>query len=513
MQVKNGAVLAAVLALQLHVLPAPVLAAEGLSDAAGFSFPVAEDGSRSFASLFTGIDVYGGLALKRSGHRDAGEAEQDVRMDSAVRLRMKDLNLILSGGLPYTGCAELGEGLSCWETARSLAEQRGVVRSGISFRIADPRISYEPSVCFGNLHFAGAVIRLKQPCRPVPWNFGSLSLEAPGLSAALPGFTSAESPAAFSLAFRPVDQGSPLPSLEVAVVQGGDVYLSVYRKQPVPLSRSGVLSLAVNGGSFVYGGKEGSAWFYKEPFYRERRYLSADAELGFSLERTVSASCAAGFSENPFAGLADSFFWHRERLAVAQSFWALSASHFAADASGMILPGGNRLQVKRRLSLNPAVRIPFAGGRASLALLGTKDERQLSAGGQDLFRFGAKGSFRIRRCLLDVQYTDRFSPADGEEEPHVRQYGFRFSYRGSAARTATALTLRQDGEKETVSLSQTLYPKAGILTGLSVGGSAVFHDGAWEKLSVRAGAGVMVRAKYGSIQGKFLYTSTFYGDF
>ena len=498
----------AALAAAICLLPC-VLPAESPPEGSGLLPRGEAPAAPSLEAAFRGLEFFTGLALQES-RRDAegeGELERDVKADSGAALRLQDVKLILAGGLPYTAPADLGEApASCWN-------DRGVKRGGISFRLSDSRFLYEPTVLYGTLHFAASLSRLRQPCRSVPWNYGSLSLPATGLAAALPGFSSAERPPALALVLEPA-AGLPLPVLEVAAVEGGDVYAGMHAELPVPRSRSSCIVLAVNGASFVYGGKEVKSWFYKEPFYRESRYLSADAELGFRLERAVSAHFAAGFSENPFGSLADAFFWRREQFACSCAGLGLTASHFVAEEPEMILPGGSRLHIRRRLSLNPSIRFPLGPCRASLALLGAKDEKVKDGAEQDVVNFGIKGSFRLRRSRWDLQYTDRFTEADGEGDPlRVRKLGLGFSCRGRSFSSSSSVSVKRDGEMDTVSFSQKFTPAGTALSDISLGVSSVAAEGSLEKLKLTAGCGFCFRTGRTSFRGKFLYSATFYGEF
>ena len=505
MRMKRIAVSAAAFCLLTCFLPA-----ESPPEGSGLLPPGEVPAAPSLEAAFRGLEFFTGLALQESRREEDGEGGTDrkVKADSGAALRLQDVKLILAGGLPYTAPADLGEApASCWN-------DRGVKRGGISFRLSDSRFLYEPTVLYGTLHFAASLSRLRQPCRSVPWNYGSLSLPATGLAAALPGFSSAERPPAFALVLEPAAGGLPFPAVEVAAVQGGELYAGMHTLLPVPRSRSSRIILAVNGGSFVYGGRELKSWFYKEPFYRERHYLSADAELGFRLERAVSAHFAAGFSENPFGSLADAFFWRREQFACSCAGLGLTASHFVAEEPEMILPGGSRLHIRRRLSLNPSICFPLGPCRASLALLGAKDEKVKDGAEQDVVNFGIKGSFRLRRSRWDLQYTDRFSEADGEGDPlRVRKLGLGFSCRGRSFSSSSSVSVKRDGEKDTVSFSQKFTPAGTALSDISLGVSSVAAEGTLEKLKLTAGCGFCFRTGRTSFRGKFLYSATFYGEF
>lgn len=504
MCMKQIAARAAALCLLSCFLPA-----ESPPEGGGLLPPGEAPAVPSLEAAFRGLEFFTGLAFQENRREEAGEGAPDrkVRADSGAALRLQDVKLILAGGLPYTAPAELGEDpAACWA-------DRGVKRGGISVRLADNRLRYVPEVLYGTLHFAASLSRLRQPCRSVPWNCGSLSLPAPGLAAALPGFSSAERPPALALVLEPAG-GLPLPVLEVAAVEGGDIYAGLHAELPVPRSSSSCIVLAVNGGSFVYGGKEVKSWFYRDPFYRESRYLSADAELGFRLERAVSAHFAAGFSENPFGSFTEAFFWRREQLACSFAGLGLTASHFAAEKAEMILPGGSRLNTKRRLSLNPSIRFPLGQGRASLALLGAKDEKVKDGTERDVVNFGMKGSFRLRRSQWDLQYTDRFSEEPGDADAQrIRKLGLGFSCRGRSFSSSSSVSVKRDGEKDTVSFSQKFTPAGTALSEISLGISSVYAEGTLEKLRLTAGSGFRFRTRRTSFRGKFLYSATFYGEF
>ncbi len=519
MNVKKLALVPACVSLLCHFL-----FAELPEDAVGAA--PAESGADSPASspLFTGLDFFGGLAVKDC-RKEAGEGtDRDFKGDSAVVLRLQGVEGILSFAFPATDAAVLGEGFSSFFAGDSPLEDlfagKEVKQGGISFYIKSgdaPSFFYEPHVSFGNLHFSASLSRLKRPCLSAPWNFASLSLLKQGLSVSLPGPASAKSPDAVALCLLPSIAASLLPAVELALLQGGDVYSSVHKELSVPGSRSSFLRLALNGASCVYGGKERSSWFYKEPYYREKRYLSADGELGFRIERLMSGNFAAGFSEDPFGGLDDLFFWRRGQLAF--SFWklGLTASHFLAEAPDMILPGGGRLNMKERFSLNPSLRLDTEAGVFSLALLGKKDEKLKGGEEVDSFCFGARGSWRFRRGQLSLQYTgsrDSISGLSEEAEGDpVRTCSVRLSCQWPAVRTATALSVKQDAEKFGISFSQYLYPRSCILSRISFAGTREFRGEEGDLMKLQAGLSFAIRLEHTSIQGKFLYTSTFYGDF
>ncbi len=508
------------------------------------SLPASPDGTGESASTpsLTGLELYSGAALK-------DEPERKVRLDTGGKAALKadvplgavSLDLILSGGLPYTELGELGgtasgesggtDGVKSGGTDGGLSYTELVRRFGVSFNIDIdspmdvPCLSCSAGLYCGTLRFAGGLSRLKKPCLSAPWNYGSISLLSQGLAAGLPSFTSAETPLALAAVFRPSGGSSFLPAVELAVTREGEAYASVYTDLPVPFSRSSLVSLACNAGSFVYGGRELKSWFYKEPYYRERRYLSADAELGFRLEKYMSANLAAGFTENPHGGLDEAFFWRRGQAALSYGILGLTASHFFAERPEMILPGGSCLNQRSRLSVNPSVKLPvrFPGlsaqaGTLSLALLGMRDEKLKDGVEQEAFTVGGKAGWKFRRLSLSGQYTDSFPGRAGEELPdeglpHVRKLGISVSYRGILLRTSSSLSLRREGEKDTLSFSQKLYPVRSAVSSVSLGGSSVMEEGKLAKLTVSAGAVFLFHAGHTNIRGKLLYSSTFCGEF
>ncbi|MBP5465259.1 MAG: hypothetical protein J6Y13_08845, partial [Treponema sp.] len=204
MHIKRIAASAAALCLLIFLL-----SAEAPAEGNAVMPPGEAAASPSLSSVNRGLSFFTGLALRESRHEDdgGGETEREIKADSGVALRLQAVTLILAGGLPYTAPADLGEAPgSCWA-------DRGVKRGGISVHLADERLRYVPTVLYGSLHFAGFLSRLKQPCRPVPWNFGTLSLAEPGLAAALPGFSSAERPPALAVVLEPAAGGLPLPAV------------------------------------------------------------------------------------------------------------------------------------------------------------------------------------------------------------------------------------------------------------------------------------------------------------
>ncbi len=480
-------------------------------------------------------ELYLGAALKES--REPGgegeESERKLRMDAGFKAALKaglplgtvSLGMILSGGLPYTELvkAEAQDGTSAWEAGgegiADFLDEKLVRRAGVSFHIYTPRLPYDAAFYCGTLRFAGGLARLKKPCLAAPWNYGGTSLLSRGLAVALPGFTSAETPPALSVLLKPSGGSAVLPAVELAVTQEGEAYASLSSELPVPFSKSSLVYFAGNAGSFVYGGKELKSWFYKEPFYRERRYLSADAEAGFRLEKYLSLNLATGFTENPHGGIDEAWFWRRGQAVLSFRHLGLTASHFSAEKPDMILPGGGRLNHRSRLSLNPSVkvpvRLPSGAGTLSLALLGMKDGKLKGGEDYDSFCHGLKAACKFRRLTLSGQYTDSFLERgeDGEEAEHVRKLGLGLSWRGGSFRSSSSLSLRREGEKETLSFSQKLYPSKGALSSVSLGIGSQRKDGVQEKLSLSLGAAFLFRAGHCNIRGKLLYSSTFCGEF
>jgi hypothetical protein len=455
------------------------------------------------------VDLYFGSAVKNTVEPSKDTKKLDVRGDAGAAVGFGNLDLILSFGLPYTPAGELGSELSALWTGGGQEIRRG----GISYHISSLRLFYGAGIYCGTLRFAGSLARLKKPCLSSPWNYGSLSLLKPGLAAALPTFTSSDAPAAFAVVLRPA-AGLPLPSVEAAATRDGEVYASVHEDLRFPAGRSSALYMAVSGGSFIYGGTESSAWFYKEPFYREHRYLSADAETGFRLEDRMSLNLAAGFSENPFGGLDDSFFWRRGQLAVSFHGLSLAAYHFEAETPGMILPGGSRLNMRSRLSLNPSIKLPTPAGTFSVALLGRRDVKLEDGDERDYFYHGLKGSWRYGRFSVSAQYADSFPERDADgERSHVRKCSLGCSCRWDAFRLSSSFTFKADGDEKALSFSQKLYPASGAVSSVSLGISPVYGAGGLDRLKVSAGAVLSFRSRYGSFQGKLLYSSTFCGEF
>lgn len=470
-------------------------------------------------------ELYLGAALKES--RDPGgegdETGRKLRLDAGIKAGMKagfplgtvSMDMILSGGLPYTDFGKTG----MQEGAAVFLDENLVRRAGVSFYINTPRLPYDAALSCGTLRFAGGLARLKKPCLAAPWNYGSISLLSRGLAVSLPGFTSSETPPACAVVLNPSGGEAVLPSVELAVTQEGEAYASLFTELPVPFSTSSLVYLAGNAGSFVYGSKELKSWFYKEPYYRERRYLSADAEAGFRLEKYLSLNLAAGFTENPHGGLDEAWFWRRGQAAL--SFWhlGLTASHFFAESPEMILPGGSRLGQRSRLSLNPSVKIPVrlpsGNGTFSLAMLGMKDVKLKGGEDYDSFCHGFKAAWKFRRLTLSGQFTDSFPERgeDGEDSEHVRKLTLAFSWRGGSFRSSSSLSLRREGEKDTLSFSQKLYPAKGALSSVSLGIGSQRKDGEQEKLSLSLGAVFLFRAGHCNIRGKLFYSSTFCGEF
>ncbi len=518
---------AAVAAFVLAALPAVSFAADYRADG-------------GLSSLFRGLDLYAGATVK-DGEEPSGEGkEREVKADAGAAVRFRDLDLVLSFGLPYTAASSAASALSpglLWEALTVLPGEGALVaRHGLCFRTDAFGFPYAVELSCGSLRFSGSLSRLKRPCLSSPWNYGSLTLLTPGLSASLPTFTSSAAPTAFAVSLHAADRSSPLPALELALLPGeGESYLSVHEELHFSSARASVLCLAVNGAAFVYGGKESSSWFYKEPFYREDRYLSADAEAGFRLEDLMSVNLAAGASENPHGGLEDSFFWRRGQAALSFGFLGLTASHFFAETPDMILPGGSRLNQRSRLSLNPSVKLPvrFPGlsapaGTLSLALLGMKDVKLKDGVEQDSYTHGIKAAWKFRRLTLSGQYTDSFPGRAGEDlpeeelpeedlpeegRPHVRKLGLGLSYRGRLFSSSSSLSFKRDGEKDTLSFSQKLSPASGILESLSLGLSRNSGDDGQDRYGLSAGAVLSFRSKYTNFRGKLLYSSTFYGEF
>ncbi len=480
-------------------------------------------GAAEAAPLFESFDVYVGTAVKES--RKESESDRELKADAGLAASVGNLDLLLSFGLPYGDSGLLWDALSGGlGEAGAFALDAGIRRCGISFyvdSIGAVRLPCLVELCGGTLRFAGGLSRLKKPCLSAPWNYGTLTLLRPGLASSLPTFTSSSSPMAFSVRLAPPDWGLPLPCVELAVTQEGEAYASVYKDLPVFGSKSSLVYLAATAGAFVYGGRELKSWFYTEPYYRERSYLSADAEAGFRLEKALSANFAAGFSENPHGGLGDVFFWRRGQVAV--SFWrmGLTASCFDTGTPDMILPGGSRLNRKSRVSVNPSVKIPLrflsGNGTLSLALLGMKDVKLVGGEERDSFCHGLKGRWSRGRFSATAQYTDSFPERDGGgDREHTRKLGLSIGCRRKAFRSSSSVTVKLDGKDGSFTVAQRLYPSGGGAAALSsvlLGGGAYYEDGSLDRIKLSVGADFLFRTRKACFRGKLLYSSTFCGEF
>ncbi|MBQ9537805.1 MAG: hypothetical protein IJU95_00915 [Treponema sp.] len=469
------------------------------------------------SSLFKELDLYTGLSVKDAFVQD--DKSREVKGDDGVAMHFRDMDLVLSYSLPYTSCNDKSCNDFTELIASALDGDRLLYRKGLFFRTDAFRLPYAASLSLGNLRFSGSLSRLKKPCLSAPWNYGSLSVLKPGLAASLPTFTSALSPTAISMSLYALDSSFPLPAFDAALLtEDGDAYFSLHKELYFNGKRSSMLYVSGSAGSFVYGGKEVKSWFYKDAFYRERHYLSADAELAFRLEKYMSVNLAAGLSENPHAGLEDAFFWRRGQLAF--SFWrlGLTACHFEAEKPEMILPGGGRLNQRSRLSLNPSVTFPLGTqsrtGNLSLALLGMRDVKLKSGEEQDFYTHGLKASWKFRRVTLSGRCTDSFHKRDEEgEEGHTRKLSLALAYRGSRFSSSSSFTMGRSGNKDSISFSQGFHPASGPLSSLSFGFKPVYEDGAIDKIKVSMGAVFSFAGANTVFRGKIFYTSTFCGEF
>ena len=428
-------------------------------------------------AVFKGVDFYTGARLKRLD----GELEEPV-FDIGAALRTRDFTFLYS------------------EDVTDHLPRRW----GAKYHIDGNYFWYDTTLYYGTLGFARSVSRLKRPLLSIRPSVGMLLPLKPGLAPNLPTFTSGERPVAAAGKFKPSVHSRFLPAFEGALLQNGDIYSSVYTRL------GSWFTLSCTSGDFFYGRKPVSSWFYKEPFYRQKRYKAADAELSFCVPGRCTLNFTEGFSENPNGDFSKSFFWDNTSLSIVTGLFTVNCGAFHARRPDMILPAGRKLNVKSQFFVNPQIHLASDKVTFRMGFLAANEKKLKKGLLHDYYRYGLKSVCEFNNLRFSFQYGKSFYKE--YENESVCTYTGSVSYKAEPFYVSSSVTLTERAFSESLSARVNILPKSGALSKISVF-TTCEKGKKGEKYKAGADAYFSYSSKKLSWKGKISYNLTFSNEF
>ncbi len=452
------------------------------------------------AALFRGIDFYTGTSLKRP---EEGMKKSELKADGGIGLRFKDATLMASFGLPYTA-------FNTQDICRALLQdKKALERYGADFHLGGEHFCFDTTLYAGTLRFGKGLSRIKKPSLASAAPLRKLSLLAPGISPSLPGFRSTPTPFALALSCKPSALTQGFPSMQFAYFENGDKAASLFKEIDFSSRPASKLSVAATAGSFTYGRKLSSAWFPQDRYIPKARYGAADIEVCLSLADLFRSSSAFGMTENPFGGLASSFFWTRTQDSFHIKCFTLNAAVFYSQNADMLLPTGKKLNIKSQTQFNPQFNFALPIGLVRAGVEIEKTERLSSGKINSLYNdyaLKAALSYRYGRAQLDAHWNRKLTG-----KKHAVSYQVRLAFRYSALpctyRATAGYSISAKGQ--TVTCTQTLEFPHELLSSIKFSGTLSFKDGQYDGGRFTASAGFSGNWAHTRWRGTVAFSASF----
>lgn len=267
-------------------------------------------------------------------------------------------------------------------------------------------------VLAGNLKFSGGISRLKTPSFTCPSPQRESSFQITGFTSSLPSSSSSKSIFSWTAALIPKSPEIPLPAMQIAILESGERYGSLYRKFTCHFIPE--ISFSFTAGTFFHEYSKESGWFQNERYYNESDFLSSEfsALLAWRNFKTLTS---IGIYENPFGGTRQ---WLRNKSSLTAGFFSLGLLFFNADED-IITASGNTPRIGQQIFLSP--RFNFKTGKGIFSLGSSFGEtsrktkkRMASPYSQYDLKLG--GSYTTMKYQLKGNYDYTYSTETGKDK-------------------------------------------------------------------------------------------------
>ena len=392
-----------------------------------------------------------------------GKENFSLKYDSGTKLKFRGLTAIWVAGIGTETFHDIAN------SSFSEFEAMQKYRYGIKYSAATKFAATE--FLAGTLRFSQGISRLKHPSFYVPGALKKPSLLAPGISPALPSWTSAKTPLSAAISISPGNKNSVLPTLQFSVLETKEFYASAFKRFSAPFIPNA--SISFSGGLFEYGRENTSAWFQKQRFFSTEKRGAAETELNFIFPH-FRISGAAGIYESPFGG---NFCWARLQNFILLGDFLLHSFYYIADES-LITADKSENRIKTQAGINPQYTFWIGKTSASAGILFYSAERQtIERLPSDFNEYCAKTALNISsgKCKISSSASFIYSPEKNEKEYSAQIKASR-NFKSSSA-NATFSYKKEDSGKNTFSFASTVYPKKIMLHQAGIGCTLAENEG------------------------------------
>ncbi|MGN0730150.1 hypothetical protein [Treponema sp.] len=372
-------------------------------------------------------------------------------------------------------------------------------RYGVKYRL--PLKDVNMDFLAGTLCFSQGISRLRRPSFYIPGALKEPSLLAPGISPALPSWTSGKTPAAASAVFSPAKRHSVLPTLQFSVLETEEVYASVFKRFSAPFIPSA--SISFSGGLFEYGRENTTSWFQKQRAFttEKRAALETEANLVFPHLRI---STAAGIHESPFGG---NCCWARSQNFILLQDFTLHFFYYIADAP-LITADRTESRTKRQAGINPQYTFWFGKTSADTGLLFYTAEKLTDKTIPETVKdHGTKAALNISSGIFRLSSSAgiiHYGESGGKEKSAQLKLNWKLRNFSAAANCSYK---KEENGKQTGTFTAGIYPQKILMTQASAGLSLSELNGNFQ-LTPTAGVGF----KGGNKKIKWNIKTTFTGS-
>lgn len=392
-----------------------------------------------------------------------GKENFSLKYDSGSKLKIHGLTAIWVAGIGTETFHDIASSsFSEFETMQKY-------RYGIKYSVATKFAATE--FLAGTLHFSQGISRLKHPSFYVPGALKKPSLLTPGISPALPSWTSAKTPLSAAISISSGNKNSVLPTFQFSILETKEFYASAFKRFSAPLIPNASISLS--GGLFEYGRENTSAWFQKQKYFSEKKRGAVETEVNFVFPH-FRISGAAGMHESPFGG---NFCWARLQNFILLGDFLLHSFHYIADKS-LITVDKSENRIRTQTGINPQYTFWIGKNSASIGILFYSAERQTTEKIPTCFNeYCAKTALNVSSGKFKISSNASFLySTEKNEKEYSTQIKASRNFKSSSA-NATFSYKKEDSGKNTFSLASTVYPKKIIIHQAGIGFSLAENEG------------------------------------
>ena len=412
------------------------------------------------------VELYSGNTLKFP--LDETADEYTYKYNTGAKLKAGKLKAAWITGIGTTSFLELAQ------ADASDFEDMQLYRYGAQYSLATRAVTAE--VLAGTLCFSQGISRLKSPKFTVSSALSKPSSLTPGIAPSLPTWTSSKSDLSAAITLAPAKKASPLPTLQGAYLETGEVYWSAFKRFALPVVPG--MSVSLSGGLFETGQDVDSddSWFVAKRYFTEEKRLAMEGEMNANWAH-LRVQAAAGVHESPFGG---SYTWARVKDSLLLGPFSLHTFFFAADPQ-LITVSESYPATRHQVGVNPQCTLWFGKKSLSAGVLGYAGFRQtVERIPEEYNEYKLKAGLSFSTGAFKTTANGNLTRST-QDDYYEGSANLRLTLRLVKFTSTTYFSWTAESEtKNTYYFSHALYPKKRLLTTLATTMTAVENEGEWD---------------------------------